>query len=52
MRIIEVEDNKFTCPMMDKELKKNEGTPNFVTCTICKKNILGQIIDNKVYCDF
>jgi len=53
MRTIEIEDNKFTCPMMSKEITDDiNKTPNFVTCMMCKLNILGQIIDNKIYCNF
>ena len=36
--------NEFKCPMTSEI--------NFGMCRICKYNILGQIIDNYIYCGF
>ena len=59
MRTIEVEDGKFTCPMMNMEVSSNiDKAPNFVTCAMCKMNILGQMINDTenekllIYCNF
>lgn len=43
--------NEFKCPMTSIIIKER-GEINFGMCRICKYNILGQIIDNYIYCGF
>lgn len=52
MKKISVQDYKFQCPLLGKELKVNDKKYNFGICGKCKYNLLGQIIDNKVYCNY
>ena len=49
---ITVQDYKFQCPLIGKELKINDKVFNFGICGKCKYNTLGQIIDNTVYCNY
>ena len=48
---ISVSNSEFKCPMMNITIKER-GEINFGTCRLCKYNILGQIIDDYVYCGF
>ncbi len=54
MKKIKIEDNKFTCPMrgVELELACKELDKAFASCGKCKFNILGQMADDYVYCNY
>lgn len=54
MNKIKIEDNKFTCPMRGVELKlaNKELDKAFASCGKCKFNVLGQLLDGYVYCNY
>lgn len=51
MKIFTNIEQGFLCPMMNKTISK-DNVPNFITCSLCKFNILKQFIDNTCYCGF
>jgi len=50
MKKIEIKDLKISCPMLGEITER--GKINFGTCGLCKFNILGQMVDNYVYCNY
>ena len=51
MAKIIIENNQFICPMMETIISER-GKLNYGYCRKCKYNILGQFVDNNVYCRF
>lgn len=48
---IKIENNQFICPMIEETISER-GEINYGYCRKCKFNILGQFIDNFVYCHY
>lgn len=48
---IKINNNKFKCPMLNLDITER-GEINYGICGICKFNILSQIINDTVYCNY
>lgn len=44
---IEIVDNKFTCPILGKEVTGFKHC-----CSKCKYNVFSEPVDNTIYCEY
>ena len=51
MNKITIKNYQFKCPMMGITIKER-GEINFGICRLCKYNILGQFINDTIYCGY